>query len=37
LAAGLDHDIANIPYVDFEKMIIGWLLNALPGNPEAAG
>lgn len=37
LAAELEHDPASIPYVDFEKMIIGWLLNAVPGNPEAVG
>ncbi|HJV43348.1 hypothetical protein [Caulobacter sp.] len=30
LAADLEFDPANIPYVDFERMIVGWLLAAGP-------
>lgn len=30
LAADLEFDPANIPYVDFERMIVGWLLTAGP-------
>lgn len=30
LAADLEFDHENIPYVDFERMIVGWLLTAGP-------
>lgn len=30
LAEDLEFDPANIPYVDFERMIVGWLLTAGP-------
>ncbi|PHY17657.1 hypothetical protein CSW59_18240 [Caulobacter sp. BP25] len=30
LAADLEFDPKNIPYVDFERMIVGWLLTAGP-------
>lgn len=30
LAADLEFDPENIPYVDFERMIVGWLLTAGP-------
>jgi hypothetical protein len=30
LAAELEFDPANIPYVDFERMVVGWLLQANP-------
>jgi hypothetical protein len=30
LAAELEFDAANIPYVDFERMVVGWLLQANP-------
>jgi hypothetical protein len=30
LAAALEFDPADIPYVDFERMVVGWLLQATP-------
>lgn len=30
LAADLEFDPANVPYVDFERMVVGWLLSAEP-------
>jgi hypothetical protein len=30
LAADLELDPATVPYVDFERMVVGWLLTAEP-------